>query len=237
MPKDAAIVEAVGRQWNWSFRFPGEDGELGATSAKLTTPDNPFGIDPDDPKGQDDVLVPGQELHLPIGKPVKMLLRSTDVLHDFTVPAVPREDGPRAGHGHPPVAHADQGRHLRDPVRGALRPGALRHARQGGRGRSRRRSTPGSPARPRSRTRWHGRRAIPRRARPRYATCMACHGAQGEGNQLLNAPKLAGQPGWYLARQLRQLQARHPRRQQRATRSASRWWVSRACWTTRPRVT
>jgi cytochrome c oxidase subunit 2 len=35
-----------------------------------------------------------------------------------------------------------------------------------------------------------------------YATCMACHGAQGEGNQLLNAPKLAGQPGWYLARQL-----------------------------------
>jgi cytochrome c oxidase subunit 2 len=35
-----------------------------------------------------------------------------------------------------------------------------------------------------------------------YATCLACHGAQGEGNQLLNAPKLAGQPAWYLARQL-----------------------------------
>jgi cytochrome c oxidase subunit II len=35
-----------------------------------------------------------------------------------------------------------------------------------------------------------------------YAVCSACHGAQGEGNPQLNAPKLAGQAGWYLARQL-----------------------------------
>jgi len=35
-----------------------------------------------------------------------------------------------------------------------------------------------------------------------YATCAACHGANGEGNQALNAPKLSGQHDWYLARQL-----------------------------------
>ena len=35
-----------------------------------------------------------------------------------------------------------------------------------------------------------------------YATCSACHGAQGEGNRLLNAPALAGQSDWYLVRQL-----------------------------------
>jgi cytochrome c553 len=35
-----------------------------------------------------------------------------------------------------------------------------------------------------------------------YATCMACHGANGEGNEALNAPKLAGLPDWYVARQL-----------------------------------
>ncbi len=86
VPEDAAVVEAVGQQWNWSFRFPGKDGVLGATSAKLTTVDNPFGMDPKDPRGQDDVLIAGGELHLPIGKPVKMLLRSVDVLHDFYVP-------------------------------------------------------------------------------------------------------------------------------------------------------
>jgi len=35
-----------------------------------------------------------------------------------------------------------------------------------------------------------------------YATCVACHGANGEGNQALNAPGLAGQSQSYLARQL-----------------------------------
>jgi cytochrome c oxidase subunit 2 len=36
-----------------------------------------------------------------------------------------------------------------------------------------------------------------------FAVCSACHGAQGEGNAMLNAPKLAGQADWYLKRQLR----------------------------------
>jgi cytochrome c oxidase subunit 2 len=35
-----------------------------------------------------------------------------------------------------------------------------------------------------------------------YATCVACHGAEAEGNLLLHAPKLAGQGEWYLQRQL-----------------------------------
>lgn len=35
-----------------------------------------------------------------------------------------------------------------------------------------------------------------------YATCSACHGANAEGNQAMNAPKLAGQGEWYLVRQL-----------------------------------
>ncbi len=35
-----------------------------------------------------------------------------------------------------------------------------------------------------------------------YATCAACHGASGEGNEALNAPGIAGQSESYLARQL-----------------------------------
>jgi len=35
-----------------------------------------------------------------------------------------------------------------------------------------------------------------------YAACAACHGQNGEGNQALNAPKIAGQQPWYLERQL-----------------------------------
>ena len=58
---------------------------MGTTDAKLITPDNPFGIDPKDPKGADDILISSPELHLPVNKPVRMLLRSTDVNHQFAV--------------------------------------------------------------------------------------------------------------------------------------------------------
>lgn len=36
-----------------------------------------------------------------------------------------------------------------------------------------------------------------------YATCLVCHGASGEGNDALGAPRLAGQSDWYLLRQLK----------------------------------
>ena len=41
---------------------------------------------PDDPAGMDDVLVNSGELHVPVGSPYKFVLRSKDVLHNFTVP-------------------------------------------------------------------------------------------------------------------------------------------------------
>ena len=41
---------------------------------------------PTTPPAQDDVLISSPELHLPLNKPVKMLLRSKDVNHQFAVP-------------------------------------------------------------------------------------------------------------------------------------------------------
>ncbi len=35
-----------------------------------------------------------------------------------------------------------------------------------------------------------------------FATCTACHGAEGLGNEQLGAPPLTVQPDWYLVRQL-----------------------------------
>jgi len=86
VPDDATEVEVVGQQWQWSFRLPGADGKLGTSDTRLVTPENPLGLIADDPNGQDDLVVEAADLHLPIGKPVKMLLRSIDVLHDFYVP-------------------------------------------------------------------------------------------------------------------------------------------------------
>jgi cytochrome c oxidase subunit II len=86
VPEDAAEVEIVGQQWRWSYRLPGEDGQLGTADIRNVGPDNPFGLNPEDPSGQDDVLIEFGDLYLPVGRPVKLLLRSVDVLHSFYVP-------------------------------------------------------------------------------------------------------------------------------------------------------
>lgn len=86
VPKDATEFEVLGQQWQFAFRLPGKDGVLGTSDARKISADNPFGLNPEDANGRDDVLIDGGELHLPLGKPVKVLLRSIDVLHDFYVP-------------------------------------------------------------------------------------------------------------------------------------------------------
>src|SRR3569623_1742503 len=86
VPPDATEIEVMGQQWRWSYRLPGKDGRLGTTNARNVSAENPLGLNPDDPNGQDDVVIENDDLHLPIGKPVKVLLRSIDVLHDFYVP-------------------------------------------------------------------------------------------------------------------------------------------------------
>lgn len=86
VPKEATEFEVLAQQWQFSFRLPGEDGVLGTSDSRNISPENPFGLNPNDPNGQDDVLIASDELHLPLDKPVKALLRSIDVLHDFYVP-------------------------------------------------------------------------------------------------------------------------------------------------------
>ncbi|TVT80028.1 cytochrome c oxidase subunit II [Pseudomonas sp. H3(2019)] len=86
VPKQAYELEVLAQQWQWAFRFPGRDGKLGKSDIKFVDSTNPFGLDPKDPAGQDDVLILNNEVRLPLDQPVKVLLRSKDVLHDFDVP-------------------------------------------------------------------------------------------------------------------------------------------------------
>ncbi|MCZ6585916.1 MAG: cytochrome-c oxidase, partial [Gammaproteobacteria bacterium] len=74
VPDDAMEVEVVGQQWHWSFRFPGDDGVLGNVDIRHISEANPFGMDPEDPNGQDDILIANPVLHLPIDQPIKTLL-------------------------------------------------------------------------------------------------------------------------------------------------------------------
>lgn len=85
-PRESMTLEVLGQQWRWRFRFPGADGKLGGSDARFVNAANPFGLDPSDAASADDVLVDANEVRLPLNRPVNMVLRSHDVLHDFFVP-------------------------------------------------------------------------------------------------------------------------------------------------------
>ncbi len=86
VPKNAFNVEVVAYQWGWNYRLPGEDKILGKTDAKLVSYENPYGLNLNDPNGKDDIIVQDADLHLQIDQPVKINLRSLDVIHNFYVP-------------------------------------------------------------------------------------------------------------------------------------------------------
>jgi cytochrome c oxidase subunit 2 len=191
----------LGQQWHWSYRFPGADGVLGATSARLMTPDNPFGMDPQDPRGRDDVLIASPELHLPIGRPVRVLLRSRDVLHDFTVPQfrvkMDLVPGMQTFLWFTPTKIGDYEILCEELC------GMAHFAMRG-------RVTIDDE---RTFKTWLGQYptfaatltrspADPVVGKTLFAPCTACHGPSGLGNRELNAPKLAGQSAWYVKRQL-----------------------------------
>jgi cytochrome c oxidase subunit II len=82
-PKNAMVVEVVGKQFGWEFRYPGRDGILGKKYYKNVDPvkNNPAGQLWDDPANHDDVFVE-QEVHLVVNKPVKLVIGAKDVIHD-----------------------------------------------------------------------------------------------------------------------------------------------------------
>lgn len=201
VPEEAHVVEAVGQQWHWTFRLPGEDGKLGEVDAERISNDNPFGMDPDDPDGQDDVLIYNPEIHIPLDKPVKFLLRSKDVLHDFAVAQfrvkmdlvpgmntflwlTPTREGrfeilceELCGVGH-------------HTMRGAVIVDSVADYDTWLANQSTYSALNANPA---------GNADI---GAAQYGICATCHGQQGEGIVAMNAPKIAGQSAWYLKRQI-----------------------------------
>ena len=86
VPSNAIHVDVMAWQWGWQYRLPGKDGKLGTTSVTNISDNNPFGINLDDPYGKDDILIQSDKLNLKNNRPVKILLRSVDVLHNWYVP-------------------------------------------------------------------------------------------------------------------------------------------------------
>lgn len=81
-PKDSILVEVTGHQFAWEFRYPGPDGVLGRKNYKLTKGNNPLGVEFDsDSTSHDDIHV-AATMHIPVGRPVKLVIGAQDVIHD-----------------------------------------------------------------------------------------------------------------------------------------------------------
>jgi len=84
-PADAVLIEVTGQQFAWNVRYPGKDGVLGKTDHLQASQDNPIGLVKDDPASKDDLLLLNQ-IYLPKDKPVRVQVRSMDVIHSFFLP-------------------------------------------------------------------------------------------------------------------------------------------------------
>ena len=85
-PKEAQIVEITGKQFNWMVRYPGKDGVLGRKNYRLTDASNgnALGVDWEDAASHDDIEA--TEMHLVVGKTVKLVINAQDVIHDVGLP-------------------------------------------------------------------------------------------------------------------------------------------------------
>lgn len=82
----ATVIRVIGRQFNWITRYPGADGVFGMGDPKRISTTNPFGLDPDDPNGADDIMLEAaSEVVVPVGRPVIAHVSSLDVVHSFAV--------------------------------------------------------------------------------------------------------------------------------------------------------
>jgi cytochrome c oxidase subunit 2 len=63
-PPAALSIQVTGKQFNWEVVYPGPDGKFG-------TPDDKLFLD---------------ELHVPVNRPVRVVLKSRDVIHSFFLP-------------------------------------------------------------------------------------------------------------------------------------------------------
>jgi cytochrome c oxidase subunit 2 len=64
MPATDTVIRVTAKQFNWEILYPGPDGKFDTADDKQV--DN--------------------EIHVPVGKPVQVILRSKDVIHSFFLP-------------------------------------------------------------------------------------------------------------------------------------------------------
>lgn len=82
---DKIVVELYAKQFDWSARYAGKDGQLGETDFRQISGANFVGMDTTDASGYDDFIVKN-EFHIPVGREIELQMRSRDVIHSAYLP-------------------------------------------------------------------------------------------------------------------------------------------------------
>ena len=81
---NSKVIELYAKQFNWTARYSGEDNTLGKANYKLVKGLNELGVDMEDENAEDDIVT--REVHLVVGQPVLLRMRSQDVIHSAFLP-------------------------------------------------------------------------------------------------------------------------------------------------------
>lgn len=91
VPQADIEILCLGRQFGWTFLYPGADGKFGRnaytdrTARSLMSTTNPFGMDSTSADGMDDFVTENQ-FRVPVNSNVVVRGSSIDVLHSFFLP-------------------------------------------------------------------------------------------------------------------------------------------------------
>lgn len=84
--KDAIVIQLYAKQFDFTARYSGKDNVLGKSDFKLIDDaTNPLGLDTNDTKGWDDIIVKG-EFHVLVNHQIDLKCNSRDVMHGMYLP-------------------------------------------------------------------------------------------------------------------------------------------------------
>lgn len=78
-PKNALAVKITGYQWYWGYEFP--DNGIAEYVSNMLPKEKALS------NGEPELLAVDNRLVLPVGRPIKLMITASDVIHSFSVPA------------------------------------------------------------------------------------------------------------------------------------------------------
>jgi cytochrome c oxidase subunit 2 len=83
-------IKATGMQWKWGYDYLKGEGEGISFLSNLSTPRSQIGepgVAPTEKRGENYLLEVDNDMVVPVGKKVRMVLTANDVIHSWTIPA------------------------------------------------------------------------------------------------------------------------------------------------------